>query len=260
MPGAFPEPYSPTIHATNQQSLSHAVHARRAEFTRKKEIRIKIGSWNVAALKGTEKDIGQWFIKGKGIEERFAGLGIERDDGAKHAASTESVEEQEARRSKKAVTVPKGDPGSQPSDDEIGLYVLGLQEIVDVTSVNEAIKPYTDPAAANRYKTELEYVLPPDYSLVAERQLIGMLLLIYASPSVASEVSSVSTTSVGTGLMGYMGNKGAVTARIVLGESARLVFINSHLSAGSEKGSVDRRNWDGSSRAQSLSPLKTPLA
>merc|ERR1711981_1120578 len=71
-----------------------------------------------------------------------------------------------------------------------------------------------------------------------------MLLLIYASPSVAPEVSSVSTTSVGTGLMGYMGNKGAVTARIVLGESTRLVFINSHLSAGSEKGSVDRRNWD----------------
>ena len=243
MPGAFPEPYSP-LHATNQQSLSHAVHARRAEFTRSKSIRIKIGTWNVAALKGTEKDIGQWFIQGKGVEERFSGLGVEAEDAERHASARESVEEQEERRTKKQPTVPKGDPGAQPRDDEIGLYVLGLQEIVDVTSVNEAIKPYTDPAAANRYKTELEYVLPPNYTLVAERQLIGMLLLIYASPSVAPEVSSVSTTSVGTGLMGYMGNKGAVTARIVLGESTRLVFINSHLSAGSEKGSVDRRNWD----------------
>jgi hypothetical protein len=247
IPGAFPD--SPNLnitYTTNQQSLSHAVHARRAEFTRSKKIRIKIGTWNVAALKGTEKDIGGWFIGGKGIEEKLAGLGISAEDADGHAGSRESVEEQEQRRNKKTSTIPRGDPGEQPKDDEIGLFILGLQEIVDVASATEALKPYTDPAAANRYKTELEYVLPPDYTLVAERQLIGMLLLIYASPSVAPEVSSVSTTSVGTGLMGYMGNKGAVTARIVMGESTRLVFINSHLAAGAEKASLERRNWDHS--------------
>lgn len=41
-----------------------------------------------------------------------------------------------------------------------------------------------------------------------------------------------------------MGNKGAVTARLVLGETTRLVFINSHLAAGSDKASLDRRIWD----------------
>lgn len=71
-----------------------------------------------------------------------------------------------------------------------------------------------------------------------------MLLLIYASDEVASDIKSVSTTSVGTGLMGYMGNKGAVTARFVLGETTRVVFINAHLAAGNDKNSLERRNWD----------------
>jgi phosphatidylinositol-bisphosphatase len=243
IPGAFPEPNLPT-YTTNQQSLAHAVHARRAEFTRSKRIRIKIGTWNVAALKGTEKDIGGWFVGGKGIEEKFAGLGISARDSDKYSGGRESVEEQEQRQTKKQSTIPKGDPSQQPHGDEIGLYVLGLQEIVDVGSATEALKPYTDPAAANRYKTALEYELPSGYTLVAERQLIGMLLLIYASPTVAPEVKSVSTTSVGTGMMGYMGNKGAVTARIVIGETTHLVFINSHLAAGADKTSLDRRNWD----------------
>jgi len=39
-------------------------------------------------------------------------------------------------------------------------------------------------------------------------------------------------------------SQGAVTARIVLGETTRLVFINSHLAAGADKTSLERRNWD----------------
>jgi hypothetical protein len=35
-----------------------------------------------------------------------------------------------------------------------------------------------------------------------------------------------------------------VNARIVLGETTNLVFVNCHLAAGSDKGSMERRNWD----------------
>ena len=41
-----------------------------------------------------------------------------------------------------------------------------------------------------------------------------------------------------------MGNKGAVTARIVLGETTRMVFVDCHLTAGVEKGNLERRNAD----------------
>ncbi|KAE9985531.1 hypothetical protein EG327_004646 [Venturia inaequalis] len=244
-PGAFPppSPYSPTAYST-QQSLFQALHERRADYTRPKKIRIKVGTWNVASMKGTDKDIGGWFIDGKGIEETLAGFGVSDQDQIPTFENRETVEEQEARRTKKESTIPKNDPGAVPGGDDVGLYVLGLQEVIDITSPVEALRPVTDPSAANRFKAALEYALPARYTLVAEQQLIGLLLLIYASPSVVPEIKSVSTTSVGTGMMGYMGNKGAVTTRLILGETTRLVFINSHLGAGAEKASLDRRNWD----------------
>ena len=255
-PGAFPstpaseKDTSPTV-VSSQLSLSQEVHKRRAEYTTSRRIRVKVGTWNVASLSGTEKDVAGWFVDGKGVSESLSGLDI-KDDGESpghghtESADTESVASQEGRRSKKLSTIPKNDQGSIPGGDEIGLYVLGLQEIVDISSVTEALRPFSDPHPGRKWKQAVAEALPHGYQRVAEQQLIGLFLLIYASPEIAPTVSSVSTTSVGTGLGGYMGNKGAVTARIVLGETTRMVFVNCHLTAGVEKGNLERRNWDAS--------------
>ena len=255
-PGAFPstpvpeKDPSPSV-VTSQLSLSQAVHKRRAEYTISRRIRVKVGTWNVASLSGTEKDVGGWFVDGKGVSESLSGLdtkddGESRSSGLTGSPETESVASQEERRSKKLSTIPKNDPGSVPGGDKIGLYVLGLQEIVDISSVTEALRPYSDPHPGKKWKQAVSDALPHGYQLIAEQQLIGLFLVIYASPELAPTISSVSTTSVGTGLGGYMGNKGAVTARIVLGETTRMVFVNCHLTAGVEKGNLERRNWDAS--------------
>ncbi|KAG9678646.1 DNase I-like protein, partial [Aureobasidium melanogenum] len=250
LPGGYPESIQPPT--SNQQSLSQAVYSRRSEYTRPKSIKIKVGTWNAAAYKGAEKDIA-WFVDGKGISEGLTDLTVSdntesQDDAiAEHRSSLddrEGVEDQEARYARKKPTLPENDPSLLPGGDDIGLYLLGLQEIVDVNSAAEALRPYTDPSVAQRWKSEMEAHLPRGYKFIAEQQLIGMLLLIYTSGDVAADIKSVSTTSVGTGLMGYMGNKGAVTARIVLGETTRLVFVNAHLAAGTDKGALERRNWD----------------
>ncbi|KAF2142884.1 uncharacterized protein K452DRAFT_225809 [Aplosporella prunicola CBS 121167] len=250
IPGAFP---SAAVSSSTPQSLNQAVHNRRDEYVRSKRIRIKVGTWNVAAFKGTEKDVGGWFVHGRGVEEALAGLDVTDPNQPhdkpipaepEHVKEKETVEEQERRRSSNASTLPENDAPSLPGGDEIGIYALGLQEVVDINSATEALRPYSDPATAAKFRAAMESAMPKGYRLVAEQQLIGLLLLVYASPSVAPEVRSVSTTSVGTGLMGYMGNKGAVTARLVLGETTRLVFINSHLAAGADKTALERRNWD----------------
>ncbi|KAF6241869.1 hypothetical protein HO173_000581 [Letharia columbiana] len=255
-PGAFPstpasaEAPSPSV-VSSQLSLSQAVHQRRAEYTRSRRIKVKVGTWNVASLSGTEKDVGGWFVDGKGVSESLSGLDIKddgepRSNGHNGSPDIESVASQEERRSKKRSTIPKNDPGFVPGGDEIGLYVLGLQEIVDISSVAEALRPYSDPHPGRKWKQAVAESLPHGYQRVAEQQLIGLFLVIYASSEIAPTISSVSTTSVGTGLGGYMGNKGAVTARIVLGETTRMVFVNCHLTAGVEKGNLERRNWDAS--------------
>ena len=266
VPGAYPD----TSWTKEYQTLSQAVHARRAEYTARSKIRVKVGTWNVASLKGTEKDVGGWFVGGQGVTESLAGLSV-GSPGDSHGTGApshaeqdqrEGVVEQEERASRKDTTVPRNDTGCLPHDEEVGIYALGLQEVVDINSTTEALKPYTDTTAANKWKKSMEETLPQGYQLVAEQQLLGLLLLIYASPQLAPEIKNVSTTSVGTGVLGWMGNKGAVTARIVLGETTRIVFINSHLSAGADKGSLERRDWDAAqivSRTR-FGPINDPFS
>ncbi|KAI9856290.1 MAG: hypothetical protein M1824_005505 [Vezdaea acicularis] len=251
LPGAYPQA---GLITSNLTSLARAVHSRQAEYVRPQRIRIKVGSWNVAALPGTEKDIGGWFVQGKGVSESLANLKVNSPEephmpcqealNPSAGKVRESVVDQESRASKKQSTIPQNDKGTLPGGEDIGLYVLGLQEIVDISSATEALRPYHDSSVTQKWKKALSDALPQGYMLVTEQHFHGLYLLIYAAPSVAQSISSVSASSVGTGIMGYMGNKGGVTVRFLLGETTRLVFVNCHLAAGTEKNSLERRNWD----------------
>ena len=54
IPGAFDQ-RTPSIASitTHQTSLSQALYERRAEYTRPRNVRIKVGTWNTGAQKGT---------------------------------------------------------------------------------------------------------------------------------------------------------------------------------------------------------------
>ncbi|KAK0666878.1 putative inositol-1,4,5-trisphosphate 5-phosphatase 3 [Cercophora samala] len=199
--------------STNPHSLSRAVYARRSEYTRRRRIRIKVGTWNVAACPGTDKDLARWFVDGEGLD----------------ATQTE------ANKSSKAGT----------DQQKIDLYVLGLQEVNELTAPSQYMTWIyaPDTSTTDKWKAALEAGLPNGYELIATEQLAGMLLLVYASPEVAPIVSNVSTTSVATGALGYLGNKGAVCARIVLGEATNLLFVNCHLASGVESSYMERRIW-----------------
>ncbi|QKX61076.1 uncharacterized protein TRUGW13939_08222 [Talaromyces rugulosus] len=222
-------------------TLKQAVKARRGEYTRSRTIRIKVGTWNVAAISGTERDIGKWFVEGKETTRHA----LEQEASSLSSSSSSSTENQPelAQKEHKKPESTRGNPeGYSPAD--IGIYVLGLQEIVDVASASTTLSPFTDVGPVTRWKDAAQKNLPAGYQLVAESHLVGLLLLIYAAPNVTPTISSVSSSTTGTGLMGYMGNKGATVTRLVLGETTRLVFVNCHLAAGADKGSLERRNWD----------------
>ncbi|KAI1642891.1 DNase I-like protein [Daldinia loculata] len=249
--------------ASNQYSLSRAVRARKSEYVRSHRIRIKVGSWNVAGCPGTDKDLASWFIDGKGVEPQLDSK-LARMNFSEESAELETDEFEDARsQTSGRHSINSGVQESLNLDDEttqdgneephvrllggdkIGLYVLGLQEIVNLNIVAQTF--YSDPAAIAKWKDALEAALPKGYTLVACEQLVGLLLLIYASPEVAETISNESTISVGTGiygLLGYWGNKGAISSRILLGETTRLVFTNCHLASGHDQTSLDRRCWD----------------
>ena len=220
----------------------------------------------MGSLSGTDKDVGGWFVGGLGLSDTLNRLAIdEKNDSEGHwrhrsgtAGSGESTTSLEMRRSKKNSALTRHEDVHDKSGENIGLYVLGLQEIVDISTVNissvtKTFRLDNEPPPATKWKKALEKALPDGYELVTEKQMIGLYLVIYASPTLAPQISSVSITSVATGIGGLLGNKGAVTARIVLGDTTRMVFVNSHLAAGAEKGNLERRNWDA---AQIVSNMK----
>ena len=79
------------------------------------------------------------------------------------------------------------------------------------------------------------------YTLLASRFLVGMLILILAKDELLSSISDVRDTSIGVGVMGMMGNKGAVAIRLNIYDTP-LCFIGSHLSANKKE--VLSRNND----------------
>ncbi|PKS11094.1 hypothetical protein jhhlp_002855 [Lomentospora prolificans] len=219
-------------HASTPLSLVRAVYDRRSEYVRPHRLRIKIGSWNVAACPGTDKDLASWFVDGKGVDPALSAVSTA---GGSASDSTTILDP----------PTDEGDELRLVGGDKIGLYVLGLQEIVDLSLAKEAYnRMYSDNNPVDKWRLALEAAMPDGYQLVVAEQMSGILLLIYASPELVAAISDVSTVQVGTGLLGYMGNKGAISSRLVLGETTRLVFINSHLASGAEQTYLDRRCWD----------------
>ncbi|KAF3910498.1 Synaptojanin-1 [Arthrobotrys entomopaga] len=145
------------------------------------------------------------------------------------------------------------------------IHVICLQEVVDVTAPENFIRS-GDGAVQKRWQDAIQAALP-EYRCLLAQQLVGILMFVYVSPDIASQVTSPCVTSVGTGLMGYMGNKGGVLSRVVIGglpaagvsppsyadseyeekeseedRGVTIVFVSSHLAAFAHQ--VDRRNWD----------------
>ncbi|KAL2146651.1 hypothetical protein VTI28DRAFT_3150 [Corynascus sepedonium] len=218
------------LFSANPYSLHSTAHARRSEYIRPHRIRIKVGTWNVAACPGTDKDLARWFVDGEGLDPAL-GSSKPSDDGvsAEHELHDGSPRD--------------GSPIELADRGKIGLYVLGLQEVNVLTAPSQYMTWIyaADDSTIGKWKAALEAAIPPDYQLVVAEQLAGLLLLAYASPEIAPTISNVSTSSVGTGALGYLGNKGAVCTRIVLGEVTHLLFVNSHLASGVEDYYLERR-------------------
>ena len=119
------------------------------------------------------------------------------------------------------------------------LYVIGFQEL----DLSKETFLLNNSNYEEMWRPPIEAALDPSaaYSRVGSRQLVGMLVLVYAREELLPHISEVATGAVGTGILGMMGNKGGVAVRLRLWDTA-MCFVNSHLAAGESL--VARRNQD----------------
>ncbi|ERN10669.1 hypothetical protein AMTR_s00028p00235250 [Amborella trichopoda] len=82
-----------------------------------------------------------------------------------------------------------------------------------------------------------------NYACAASRQLVGIFVTVWAKVKMIEEgrVSGVEVFSVGCGMMGYLGNKGAVSVSLCI-EGTSFCFVGVHLASGEKTGDEARRN------------------
>ncbi|KAI0524928.1 hypothetical protein KFK09_004318 [Dendrobium nobile] len=81
------------------------------------------------------------------------------------------------------------------------------------------------------------------YCLVASKQMVGILLMVWVRSEIRDDVKNIKVSCVGRGLMGYLGNKGSIAISMSLHQTS-FCFICSHLTSGQKEGDELRRNSD----------------
>lgn len=116
--------------------------------------------------------------------------------------------------------------GPNVSDGSVDMFIIGLQEVNSM--INKRLK---DVLFSDQWSELCMDTLSPfGYVLVASQRMQGVLLLVFSKFCHLPFLRGVQTESTRTGLGGYWGNKGGVSARMTL-FGHPVCFLNCHLPA-----------------------------
>ena len=140
--------------------------------------------------------------------------------------------------------------GNKPID----IYAIGFQELIDLNTKNLLIQ-------SDAYERELYWINVLDniimkdnklkFKQLAKVRMFGLFLIIYANSALIEKdrIKDIYTSSIATGIMDIVGNKGSVGVSMKIYEN-RVCFVCSHFAADTDK--VEKRNSDFRSTKQKL--------
>lgn len=143
-------------------------------------------------------------------------------------------------------------PSSKEDPRPFDVYMLGLQEVQPLAGV-DAVR--TDITRGMQWRKRIHLALGADYEQIAEKQLVGVMVLVFLRTNHIGYLSDVQLSYAATGFLNA-GNKGGVAARFQLYDQT-IACVACHLAAHTEN--VDRRNNDFRDvvRKAAFEPLST---
>ena len=238
-------------------------------YTRRRALRVFAGTWNTnGKAPGPSVDVNSWIRRGGmrdgdpadvvviGFQE-IVPLNVGKVLAGEDSAMTELWEDrvddalngersrQEATRRRGAMQEYDSDVGmtSSPGEAETSTRWVSFDGGDAVEDLRGgAIRESTSASVNERARGRGE----PEYRPVAQKQLVGVYVTVWVRSSLLPHLKDVRVATVATGFnigVGVLGNKGACGVWMRL-YSTPLVFICSHLSAGSKPGDEIKRNED----------------
>lgn len=83
----------------------------------------------------------------------------------------------------------------------------------------------------------------PPFVRIASKQMVGVFISIWVRRSLRRHIHNLKVSTVGVGVMGYIGNKGSVSVSMSIYQTL-FCFICTHLTSGEKFGDELRRNAD----------------
>lgn len=125
------------------------------------------------------------------------------------------------------------------------VYVVGLQEMVDLTATNVALQTQCGKRTKDwcgLVETVLNNAASSDtYECISSRYLVGVMIAVFVKQRYRRSVGEVQDATAAVGVMGMMGNKGAAAVRFRIFDST-FCFVCAHLAA--HRNAVAQRNAD----------------
>ncbi|CAN1235240.1 Type IV inositol polyphosphate 5-phosphatase 3 [Linum perenne] len=222
----------------------------RAQYISAKELRVRVATWNVGGkMPPDDLDIDGWVNTDEPADIYVLGLqeivplnagNIFGAEDSRPATKWENIIRdtlnsiRPVRTKVKCYSEPVSPSRFNPSDEVPGAVEEILLE--SDSDIGEEVHPLDEDTIDFARKRSA-------YVRIVSKQMVGVFITVWVRRHLRKHIQNVKVSTVGVGVMGYIGNKGSVSVSMSVYQTP-LCFICTHLTSGEKEGDEIKRNAD----------------